>query len=47
VERICHRALVFSRGHVVSEIPRNEITIARLTSDASGGAQPGAEGVRR
>ena len=47
VERICHRALVFSRGHVVSEIPRNEITIARLTSDASGGAQSGAEGVRQ
>jgi ribose transport system ATP-binding protein len=37
VERICHRALVFSRGRVVSEIPRNELTIARLTADASGG----------
>jgi ribose transport system ATP-binding protein len=47
VERICHRALVFSRGHVVSEIPRNEITIARLTSDSSGGAQSGAERVRQ
>jgi ribose transport system ATP-binding protein len=39
VERICHRALVFSRGRVVSEIPRTELTIARLTADASGGAQ--------
>ena len=41
VERICHRALVFSRGRVVSEIPRNELTIARLTADASGGAATG------
>jgi ribose transport system ATP-binding protein len=43
VERICHRALVFSRGRVVSEIPRNELTIARLTADASGGSlsEPG------
>jgi ribose transport system ATP-binding protein len=47
VERICHRALILSRGRVVSEIPRHEITIARLTSDASGGAQPDAEGVRQ
>jgi ribose transport system ATP-binding protein len=43
VERICHRALVFSRGRVVSEIPRHELTIARLTADASGGSlsEPG------
>ena len=46
VERICHRALVFSRGRVVSEIPRNELTIARLTADASGGAAPDAGGAR-
>ena len=38
VERICHRALVFSRGRVVAEIPRDELTIARLTAIASGGA---------
>jgi ABC-type sugar transport system, ATPase component len=44
VERICHRALVFSRGRVVSEIPRNELTIARLTADASGGSLSGAGG---
>jgi ribose transport system ATP-binding protein len=37
VERVCHRALVFSRGRVVSEIRRSELTIARLTADASGG----------
>ena len=43
VEHVCHRALVFSRGRVVSEIPRNELTIARLTADASGGSlsEPG------
>jgi ribose transport system ATP-binding protein len=41
VERICHRALVFSRGRIVSEIPRGELTIARLTADASGGQAAG------
>jgi ribose transport system ATP-binding protein len=44
VERICHRALVFSRGRVVSEIPRNRLTIARLTADASGGGQASSNG---
>ena len=38
VERICHRALVFSRGQVVSEIPASGLDVARLTADASGGA---------
>ena len=37
VERICHRALVFSRGRVVAEIPQHELTVAALTSSASGG----------
>jgi ribose transport system ATP-binding protein len=37
VQRICHRALVFSRGHVVAEIPQNELTIGNLTASASGG----------
>jgi ribose transport system ATP-binding protein len=37
VERICHRALVFSRGKVVAEIPGHALTIAALTSAASGG----------
>ena len=46
VERICHRALVFSRGQVVSEIPGNELDVARLTADASGGAQSAAMGAR-
>jgi ribose transport system ATP-binding protein len=38
VERICHRALVFSRGRMVTEIPHGELTIARLTASAAGGA---------
>jgi ribose transport system ATP-binding protein len=46
VERICHRALVFSRGQVVSEIPGGELDVARLTSDASGGAESAATGAQ-
>jgi ribose transport system ATP-binding protein len=38
VERICHRALVFSRGRVVAEIPRERLTVAALTQLAAGGA---------
>jgi ribose transport system ATP-binding protein len=37
VERICHRALVFSRGRVAAEIPGDALTVAALTSAASGG----------
>ncbi len=37
VERICHRALVFSRGQVAAEIPGHALTVAALTSAASGG----------
>ena len=37
VERICHRALVFSRGRVAAEIPSHALTIAALTAAASGG----------
>jgi ribose transport system ATP-binding protein len=37
VERICHRALVFSRGQVVAEIPGYALSVAALTSAASGG----------
>jgi ribose transport system ATP-binding protein len=46
VERVCHRALVFSRGRVVSEIQRDELTIERLTALASGGALR-SQGARR
>jgi len=38
VEKIAHRALVFSRGAVVAEVARAEITVARLTELAAGGA---------
>jgi ribose transport system ATP-binding protein len=37
VERICHRALVFSRGQVAAEIPGRALTVAALTAAASGG----------
>jgi ribose transport system ATP-binding protein len=36
VEKICHRALVFSRGKVVTEINRQSITVANLTALAAG-----------
>ncbi len=45
VERICHRALVFSRGRVVAEIPREDLTVAALTRMAAGATpaeRPGA-----
>jgi ribose transport system ATP-binding protein len=44
VECVCHRALVFSRGRVVAEIPRERLTIATLTQAASGGAPADAIG---
>ena len=44
VERVCHRALVFSRGRVVAEIPRERLTVATLTQAASGGAPAEAIG---
>jgi len=47
VERICHRALVFSRGRVVDEIPHSELTVAALTASASGGKAPGEPGASR
>jgi len=37
VERICHRALVFSRGQLAAEIKREALTVAVLTANASGG----------
>ncbi len=36
VARICHRALVFDRGRPSVELPREALTIARLTAAASG-----------
>ncbi len=39
VERVCHRALVFSRGRVVAEIPHDRLTVATLTRAAAGGSE--------
>ena len=44
VARICHRALVFSRGGLAAEIPHQLLTIEALTDAASGGMAAGAEG---
>jgi ribose transport system ATP-binding protein len=46
VERVCHRALIFSRGRVVGEIPRSALTTARLTALASGGAEMEPQGAQ-
>ena len=47
VERICHRALVFSRGRVVSELAGEALSVANLTAAAGGGAIGAAEGDAR
>jgi len=44
VERICHRALVFSRGRLAAEIPREALTVAALTASASGGTSTARHG---
>jgi ribose transport system ATP-binding protein len=44
VERICHRALVFSRGKAVAELKAEALTIEALTDAASGGAAAGIGG---
>ncbi|MGA8712014.1 MAG: ATP-binding cassette domain-containing protein [Roseiarcus sp.] len=44
VERICHRALVFSRGQLAAEIPREALTVAALTATASGGMSTALHG---
>jgi ribose transport system ATP-binding protein len=44
VERICHRALVLSRGRFTAEIPGSALTVAALTAAASGGTSTAAHG---
>ena len=39
VAGICHRALVFDRGQVTAELTGHELTLARLTAEASGGEE--------
>jgi ribose transport system ATP-binding protein len=36
---LCHRALVFRRGRVVAEAPREQLTVGRLTQLATGAAR--------
>jgi ABC-type uncharacterized transport system ATPase subunit len=36
VEKVCHRALIFSRGKLIAEIDRKNINVANLTSLAAG-----------
>jgi ribose transport system ATP-binding protein len=36
VAGLCHRALVLDRGRIVAEVPRQELTVARLTALAAG-----------
>jgi ribose transport system ATP-binding protein len=36
VAKVCNRALVFSRGRVVAQIPGSELSVSRLTALAAG-----------
>jgi ribose transport system ATP-binding protein len=36
VAGVCHRALVFNRGRITAEIPREQLSVAALTAIASG-----------
>ncbi len=36
VANVCHRALVFKDGHVVDELPRDQLTVERLVALSSG-----------
>jgi ribose transport system ATP-binding protein len=36
VEKLCHRAIVFSRGRVVAEVGRDGVSQERLTALAAG-----------
>jgi ribose transport system ATP-binding protein len=36
VEKVCHRALIFSRGKLIAEIDRQDINVANLTALAAG-----------
>ncbi len=44
VAGVCHRALVFNRGRIIAEIPRERLSVAELTAAASGAeTEPGAD----
>jgi ribose transport system ATP-binding protein len=38
VAGICHRALIFNRGQIVQELPRDQLSVARLTALVGGAA---------
>ena len=40
VAGICHRALILDRGQFVAELPRAELSVARLTEMTSGAEEP-------
>lgn len=42
VAGLSHRALVFDRGRVITELPRGALSVARLTEAAAGGLGPAA-----
>ena len=39
VAGIAHRALVFDRGHICADVPRDELSVERLTALASGAGE--------
>jgi ribose transport system ATP-binding protein len=45
VAGVCHRALVFNRGQIIAEIPRERLSVAELTARAAGAAA--GDGVER
>jgi len=44
VAGICHRALIFSRGRIVQELQRAELSVARLTGLVGGATQASSVG---
>jgi ribose transport system ATP-binding protein len=44
VASACHRVLIFDRGHVVAELGRSDLSVARITAMASGSDKVGNEG---
>lgn len=36
IANICHRALVFNRGHIVADIPQEQLTVSQILHAAAG-----------
>jgi ribose transport system ATP-binding protein len=43
VSGICHRALIFDRGRISAELPRDQLSVSGITSIASGGSDAKTE----